>query len=136
LSLLSGLFFGSIPVWMYARKRITVGLGGSGRTASVSRERNRSRNVLVVAQVAMALVLLVSAVLMIRTFQQLRIVDPGFTDGPHVQTLRISIPESFVPDPQMATRTQNNILDKLQSIPGVTSVGFGAAVPMEGIEPN
>jgi predicted permease len=136
LSLLSGLFFGSIPVWKYARNRITVGLGGSGRTASVSRERNRSRNVLVVAQVAMALVLLVSAVLMIRTFQQLRTVDPGFADTPHVQTLRISIPDSFVADPQMATRIQNNILDKLQSIPDVTSVGFGEAVPMEGIEPN
>jgi predicted permease len=136
LSLLSGLFFGSIPVWKYARNRITAGLGASGRTASVSRERHRSRNTLVVAQVAMALVLLVSAVLMIRTFQQLRTVDPGFRDAPHVQTLRISIPDSFVADPQMATRIQNNILEKLQSIPGVSSVGFGEAVPMEGIEPN
>jgi predicted permease len=136
LSLLSGLFFGSIPVWKYARNRITAGLGASARTASLSRERHRSRNVLVVAQVAMALVLLVSAVLMIRTFQQLRTVDPGFNDAPHVQTMRISIPDSFIADPQMATRIQNDILDNLQAIPGVTSVGFGEAVPMEGIEPN
>jgi len=136
LSLLSGLFFGSIPVWRYARSRIVAGLGGSARTASVSRERHRSRNVLVVAQVAMALVLLVSAALMIRTFQQLRTVDPGFTDAPHVQTMRLSIPETVIANPQMVTRIQNDILDRLQSIPGVTSVGFAEAVPMEGIEPN
>jgi predicted permease len=136
LSLLSGLFFGSIPVLRYARSRIVAGLGGSARTASVSRERHRSRNVLVVAQVAIALVLLVGAVLMIRTFQQLRTVDPGFTDAPHVQTMRISIPDTVVANPQMVTRIQNDILDRLQSIPGVTSVGFAEAVPMEGIEPN
>ncbi len=84
----------------------------------------------------MALVLLVSAVLMIRTFQQLSTVDPGFTDAPHVQTMRISIPETVIANSQMVTRIQNDILDRLQSIPGVTSVGFAEAVPMEGIEPN
>ena len=136
LSVLSGLFFGSIPAWKYAHKRAALGTGGSARTASVSRERHRSRNVLVVAQVAMALVLLVSAVLMIRTFQQLRMVDPGFTDAAHVQTLRISIPDTVIANPQMVMRMENNILDRLQTIPGVTSVGFGEAVPMEGVEPN
>ncbi len=73
---------------------------------------------------------------MIRTFQQLRTVDPGFNDAPHLQTMRISIPDSFIADTQIATRMQNNVLDNLQAIPGVTSVGFGEAVPMEGIEPN
>ena len=96
LSVLSGLFFGSIPAWKYARRQAVLGTGGSARTASASRERHRSRNVLVVAQVAMALVLLVSAVLMIRTFQQLRTVDPGFTDAEHVQTMRISIPDAVI----------------------------------------
>ena len=136
LSLLSGLFFGLIPVWKYAHERITRVLAGSARTAGTSRERHRSRNVLVVAQVAMALVLLVSAVLMIRTFQQLRTVDPGFTDAAHAQTMRISIPDTFLADPKMVTRIENDVLDRLQSIPGVRSAGFGEAVPMEGIEPN
>ena len=72
LSLLSGLLFGSIPVLRYAGPRTPAALRGAGRTASVSRERQRSRDLLVVAQVAMALVLLVSAMLMIRTFQALR----------------------------------------------------------------
>ncbi len=136
LSVLSGLCFGSIPAWKYARRSAVLGTGGSARTASLSRERHRSRNALVIAQVAMALVLLVSAVLMIRTFQQLRTVDPGFTEPEHIQTLRISIPDTVIPDPRMVMRVENDILDRLQSIAGVKAAGFSEAVPMEGIEPN
>jgi len=98
--------------------------------------RQRSSNVLVVAQVAMALVLLVSALLMIRTFGALRNVEPGFADAPHVETMHIWIPDLLVPDPLTATRQQNSIVDKLSAIPGVTSVGFAGAVPMENIDPN
>jgi predicted permease len=76
VSLLSGLLFGSIPTLRYARAGIPVALRSAGRAASLSRERRHSRDLLVVAQVAMALVLLVSAMLMIRTFQALRTVDP------------------------------------------------------------
>ena len=84
----------------------------------------------------MALVLLVSAMLMIRTFQALRHVEPGFSQPEHVQTMRTSIPASLVADPQQVTRIQNSIVDKLAAIPGVTSVGFASAAPMEAIEPN
>ena len=135
LSVLSGLLFGSIPALRYARARTSAAaLRGTGRTASVSRERQRSRDLLVVAQVAMALVLLVSAMLMIRTFQALRHVEPGFSRPEHLQTMRTSIPASLVADPQQVTRIQNNIADKLAAIPGVTSVGFASSAPMEGIE--
>jgi len=130
LSILSGLFFGSIPAWKYSRRQANVNPGAT-RSVSGSRERNRSRNILVVAQVAMALVLLICAMLMIRTFQQLRMVDPGFTEAPSLQTLRVSIPEASVADPRMVTRVQNNIADRLASIPGVTAAGFAAIVPME-----
>jgi predicted permease len=136
LSLLSGLLFGLIPALKYAGPRISVALRSAGRNSSASRERHRTRNVLVVAQVAMALVLLVSAGLMIRTFQALRTVEPGFTHAEHLQTMRIAIPPALVAEPQRVTRTQNNIADKLAAIPGVTSVGFASAMPMEGIEPN
>ena len=57
-----------------------AGLRGGGRTSSASRERHRARSTLVVVQVALALVLLVGSGLMIRTFQALRHVDPGFTN--------------------------------------------------------
>jgi predicted permease len=136
LSVLSALFFGSFPAFKYAGGRRRIALLSTNRTASASRERHRSRNLLVVAQVAMAVVLLVSAFLMIRTFYALLSVDPGFADAPHLQTMRISIPTDLVSDPRMAERLQNNILDKLTMIPGVTSAGFADAAPMQGIEPN
>jgi predicted permease len=136
ISLLSGLLFGSLPVWKYAWLRGAPLLDGSGRTASISRKRHRARNVLVVTQVAMALVLLVCALLMVRTFAALHNVDPGFADAPHIQTVSTWIPDQLITDAQMVTRTENNIVDKLAAIPGVTSVGFARAVPMDGNEPN
>jgi predicted permease len=136
LSVLAGLFLGLIPAFKYAGLRIPAGLQSAGRTASVSRERHRARNILVVAQVAIALVLLVGAGLMIRTAQALRNVEPGFTDGQHLQTVRISIPSTLIPEPQLVTRTQNNLADKLMAISGVTSVGFASEAPMEAGSPN
>jgi predicted permease len=135
LSILSGLLFGSIPVLRYAPSRQAVPLLGAARTASVSRERQRGRNLLVVAQVAMALVLLISAVLMIRTFNAMRNVDPGFSDPASLQVMRISIPEQLIRDPHTVLRTQNNIQTKLAAIPGVSSAGFAVSVPMSGGEP-
>ena len=134
LSLLAGLVFGSIPALKYARVRGPALLSGSTRTMSLGREGVHSRNVMVVAQVAMAMVLLVCALLMIRTFQTLRHVEPGFTNARHVQTMRVSIPESMISDPVAVTRLEQSIADKLATVAGVTSVGFGSSVPMDGLE--
>jgi predicted permease len=134
LSLFAGLFFALIPALKYGGPRITSALSSMGRTSSMSRERHRARNVLVVGQVAMALVLLVCAALMIRTFQALRRVEPGFTDARHLQILRISIPRSLIAEPERVIRTQSEIEDKLAAIPGVTSAAFASEMPMEGIE--
>jgi predicted permease len=136
LSVLSGLFLGLVPAFKYVGPRISAVLQSAGRTASVSRERYRARQVLVVAQVALALVLLVSAGLMIRTAQALRAVDPGFTSPEHLQTVRISIPPSLIPQPPLVIRTLNDLADKLKAIPGVTSVGFASEAPMEPVPPN
>jgi predicted permease len=136
LAVFSGLFFGLIPVWKYARASGSMLMGGADRTTTVSRTRQRSRHVLVVAQVAMALVLLVSAALMIRTFAALRGVEPGFSDPTNVQTMRISIPDALISNPLLVTRTQNNIADQIAAIPGVSAVGFASAAPMESFDPN
>jgi predicted permease len=135
LSVLSGLFFGAIPTLRYLPSRQRTPMLGAIRTASVSRERQRGRNLLVVAQVAMALVLLISAVLMIRTFLAMRNVDPGFSDPSSLQVMSLTIPETLVRDSVTAVHMQNSILDKLAAIPGVSSTGFAAAVPMSGGEP-
>jgi predicted permease len=136
LSVLSGLLFGSIPVLRYARADVSTTLGTASRIASAGRARLRSKNLLVVAQVAMAVVLLVSSLLMIRTFVALRNVEPGFADAAHVETMHIWIPDLLVPDSQMVTRLQNSMADKLAGIAGVNSVGFAGAVPMENNDPN
>jgi predicted permease len=134
ISVFSGLLFGAVPALKYSRAQGGAALSGGGRTASASRIRLRSRNVLVVTQVAMALVLLISALLMIRTFQALRNVEPGFTGTRNLQTLRISIPQDLVAAPDMVTHIENAIVEKLTAIPGVTAAGFASSVPMEGIE--
>jgi predicted permease len=102
----------------------------------VSRERQRGRNLLVVAQVSMALVLLIGAVLMIRTFVAMRNVDPGFSDPASLQVMRLSIPETLVRDSTTVLRMQNSMIDKMAAIPGVSSAGFAASVPMSGAEPS
>jgi putative ABC transport system permease protein len=135
ISLVAGLLFGSIPAWKYSRSPASLITAGSNRTSSVGRDRHRSRSVLVITQVAMALVLLVSAVLMIRTFAAISNVDPGFK-AEHLQTLRVSIPESLVKDPLVAARMHNQIAEEIAAIPGVSSVGYASALPMEPFDPN
>jgi putative ABC transport system permease protein len=132
VSLFSGLLFGLIPAIKYAGTHVAAVLRGGGRTMSQGRERHRARNTLVVVQVGLALVLLVGSGLMIRTFQALRSVQPGFSHPGQVQMLRVSIPESQVKEPERVTRMQNEMLDKLAAIPGVASVAFASSVPLEG----
>ena len=129
VSLLSGALFGVIPILKYAGPRVANAL--AGRTVTVGRERHRTRNALVVVQVALALVLLVSSGLMIRTFQHMRSVQPGFTRPEEIQILHSMIPESITKEPVRVMRMQNEILDKLAAVPGVTSVGFGSTAPLE-----
>jgi len=73
---------------------------------------------------------------MIRTFQALRRIQPGFTHPEQVQLLRISIPEAQVKEPEAVMRMQNAMLDKLATIPGVTSVSFANGAPLEGYNSN
>ncbi len=136
LSLFCGLLFGFIPVVRYVFSPQGVPLLGATRTSSASRERQRGRNVLVIAQVSMALVLLISAVLMIRTFEAMLKVDPGFSSPKSLQLMRLSIPENLVKDPVAVVRMQNSVLDKLAAIPGVSSAGFAASIPTSGAEPS
>jgi predicted permease len=134
LSLLSTLIFGLLPAIKSARPQMTNALHSGGRALSSSRQRVRWRNVLVVAQVALAVVLLVSAVLMIRSFQALLAVPPGFAEPQSLQTTRIAIPVTVVQQPAQVARMQQAILEKLAAIPGVTSVAFSSSMPMEGVE--
>jgi predicted permease len=131
LALLSSLFLGLVPALKYVRPRVAEALRSAGRNATISRERHRARNLLVGAQVALALVLVAGAGLMIRTFQAIHSVRPGFSDGRHLETMRVSIPAALVADAERVTRMQNDIMDKLAAIPGVSAAGFGSEMPMQ-----
>jgi predicted permease len=132
LSLVASLLFGSIPVLKYAGARLGTGLRQSGRSMSESRQRHRSRSVLVIVQVALALVLLVSSGLMIRTFHALTGVDPGFVAPSELQTFRIYIPDIQVKEPERVVRLQEEILHKIEALPGVSSVSLSMSIPMDG----
>ena len=130
VSLAAGLLFGIIPVLKHAGPQLALALRAGGRTLSQSKERHHARNVLVVVQVALALVLLIGSGLMIRTFQTLKHVQPGFTGPEQVQTLRISIPESQVKDETQVMREEQAIMEKIAAIPGVSSVAVTSLIPM------
>src|SRR5436190_169761 len=130
ISLLASILFGSIPIFKYAGVRLSTGIREGGRALSQSKEQHRARSVLVVVQVALALVLLICSGLMIRTFRALTNVNPGFFGPASLQTFRISIPSTMVKENEQVVRTEEEILHRLAAIPGVGSAGIVSVLPM------
>ena len=136
ISLLAGLLFGLIPAFKYAGPQIETALRRGGRSSSGDRERHRARGTLVVVQVSLALVLLISSGLMIRTVRAMNQVQPGFTQPAEILTLRISVPESQAPKPEQVVRMYREIARNLAAIPGVTAVGLSSSITMDGSNSN
>jgi putative ABC transport system permease protein len=134
-SVLSGLLFGLVPILKYSGPQLVTALRGT-RNATHSRERHRARNVLVVVQVALALVLLVASGLMIRTFQTLRNVQPGFSQPANVQMLRVSVPESMIAEPARVAQLHRVVLEALSVVPGVSAAASASSLPLEGFNSN
>ena len=132
ISLVAGLLFGLLPVFRYAGRNVDTALREGGRTASEGRQRHVARSTLVVVQVALSLVLLVSSGLMIRTFRALKQVQPGFTAAEEILTLRVSIPEAQVREPERVVRMYEEMMWKIAAIPGVRSVGLSSSITMDG----
>jgi predicted permease len=136
ISLVAGVLFGVIPVLKFARPQVAGALKEGGRASSAGKARHRARNTLVVAEIALAVVLLVASGLMIRTFQAMQKVDPGFTRPEEVLTIRVSIPISLVADPIQTARTHEQIAERIAQVPGVRSVGVTSSVTMDGFDSN
>jgi predicted permease len=140
ISALATFAFAFIPVLRFARPQtqLAESLHGSARGIAEGHEGNRARHMLLVAQVALALVLLVGCGLMIRTFVTLRQVDPGFQDPSSVQTFQLTLPTSTAdpgPEPGPIIRMQHAIADRLATVPGVQSAAFTSAndgLPLDG----
>jgi predicted permease len=135
MSLLSAVIFGLLPIVRHAGPKGGQALHraarGDGRTLSQGRAHHRSQNTLVFVQVALAVVLLVSAGLMIRSFVALRSIEPGFVEPDRIQTFRLSIPDGRVAEPGRVARMQQDIMTEIAQISGVTSAAFATALPME-----
>jgi putative ABC transport system permease protein len=132
LSVAAGVAFCVIPIQRFTRPDLSVALKENGRGSSDGQGRHRTRNALVIAQVAIALVLLVGSMLMVRTFLALRDVKPGFVDGATVLTLRINIADAVEPDPTTTARLHQQLLQGIAGISGVRQAGQSSSITMDG----
>src|SRR5262245_52055995 len=121
---------GAIPVLKHGGIRLAESLRGGGRNASAGRERNIARNTLAMIQVGLALVLLIGSGLMIRTFQAIRRVQPGFSNPEELQTLRVSIARTAATKDAEILQMRQNLVNRLAGIPGVSEVSILCSLPM------
>jgi len=130
VSLLTGLVFGLLPAWSASRVGVNESLKEGGRSATAGGARQRLRSVFVVVELAIALVLLVGAGLLIKTFWKLRSVEPGFgTD--HLLTMRVELPEARYKEVDKQTRFRTQTLDAINSLPGVKAA-MVSELPLSG----
>lgn len=130
LSLLTGIIFGLLPAWTAARGGVSESLKEGGRSATAGGARQRLRGAFVVVELAVALVLLMGAGLLIKTFWNLRSVEPGFT-ADHLVTMRIELPEARYKEPDKQSRFRSQTLDGLKSLPGVQAA-IVSELPLSG----
>jgi putative ABC transport system permease protein len=129
LSLLSGILFGLAPAIQGTGDDLIHGLKSGGLGGS--RQRSRVRRVLVVGEVALSLVLLIGAGLMIRSFIELRDVDPGF-DPIGVAAIDLGLSPRMYPDADGQMRFYRNVIERIESSAGIESVGAIFTLPLSG----
>ena len=129
ISVLSGILFGLTPSLQLSRPNLGSTLSDEGRSSTGSRRRNRARSVLVAAQVALSMVLLIGSGLLIRSFMRLRMVDPGF-GAKNTLTAKTFLPPSSYPQPADRIAFYRSALQHLQSIPGVEAAAISTALPV------
>ena len=130
LSIVTAVAFAAAP--MLQRVPLLTTLHESGRGTSSSPRRHRARQVLMAAQTALALVLLVASGLLIRSFQHLRSVDPGFDAGTAL-TFRVGLPARTYADRDAAVAAHGAIIDRLKALPEAAGVSAATCLPLEGV---
>jgi putative ABC transport system permease protein len=128
VSLLTGVIFGLAPALQGSRPDLNKALKEGGKGASGG-GRNRMRSLLVVSEIALALVLLVGAGLMINSFFRLRNVDPGFNSA-NLLTMSVVLPRSTYPNRAKRTAFYNEMIERIESLPGVESAGVITNLPL------
>ena len=129
VSMLTGVIFGLVPALQGSKPDLNESLKEGGRGGTEGRHRNFVRSSLVVAEVAIAMVLLVSAGLLIRSFLKLQQVSPGFNPA-NVLTMQLSLPRSkYAEKPQIASFFEQ-LVQRVGALPGVQSAAVGNNLPM------
>ncbi len=131
LTLASGIVFGMVPMVRTRRTDLQSTLREGGQSSSMGSSRDRLRSTLVVAEVAVALVLLAAAGLFIRSMQLLQNVQPGFDPG-NVLSARIALPESGYVEPLAVQRAFERILEEVSAIPGARTAALISRPPLAG----
>jgi putative ABC transport system permease protein len=127
----TGIIFGLAPGLASARPELTEALKEGGRSSTQGTRRNRLRNGLVIAEVALALVLLTGAGLLIKSFVRLQNVNPGFNPR-NALTFEISLPKMQYPDDASIVRFNNEAQRRIAALPGVQAAGFTTILPLAG----
>ena len=130
-SLVSGIVFGLVPAFEVSRADLSAALNEGGGRSGGSLRQNRARSLLVVSETALALVLLVGAGLLIRTFVALRSVNPGF-DGHNVVTMRMSLAGSRLAQTSGVSRLVREAVQRVEALPGVVRAAASYNLPLEG----
>lgn len=129
VSLATGILFGLAPA-LQSRRKGSFQYLKSGRNTEGKRPR-RLRSALVVCETALSLVLVVAAALLLRSFARILKVDPGFRpDG--VLTLRVALPDAIYSKPEQVRGFYNELLDRIEKLPGVQAAGAVSALPLSG----
>ena len=128
-AVLSALAFGLVPAIRYTRPDVLGCLRHGGRSATDHPGRHRGRNLLVVAQTAMALVLLVGSGLLARSFTRLMNAEQGF-DAHNVLTFRVALPPTTYPKSPEVVRFTQQLVDRLAQLPSVTAAGATTDLPL------
>ena len=131
IAVLAGLAFGVAPAVRCARPDLNAVLRDSGRSGTGSRRQTRAHNALVVCQVALALVLVVGAGLLLRSFERLQSVDVGVRPS-HVLTFTVSLPAGRYNDPELRARFYRDFIARLGAMPGVRSAAAISRLPVTG----
>jgi len=131
VSLATGIIFGLIPALHAARADLTSTLKESAGRSGTGFRQNKARSVLVVVEVALALILLVGSALLIRTSLALRAVDPGFNPS-NVLTMRMSVSSPQFVKADAVERLVRTGVERLRGVPGVEMASATCCVPLEG----
>ncbi len=135
----TGILFGLIPAFASAKPELTEALKEGGRSSTTGASRNRLRNSLVVAEISLALVLLVGAGLLLKSYARVQNIDPGF-DRRNVLTAEINLPDTKYPPrgssdynhSQAIMNFWNEALRRVRQLPGVESAGCTIVLPLSG----